>query len=558
MAKEQTLYRQTDSAYHISYKYAVYANKNSASIGEVDRFDAAKAHLEYLGKDGLLMQQFNSRKRTMDRGFGGSDDFGGILDFLENPDQALGNADKEIANAKSGIYETELQSKANHISMPQFKEPGTGADPAIIAQEIVNDVNIFMTKLKEAMNNITNMVKVNIEAYKKLIIDQFCESQGVSYANKGEFAAKVIEIFLQHQGIKKLNLGSAEIEDTNLRTVANECILLIEALPEYGTSSSAGALNKTHKYSTGSMRKGETKETKGVNLLNKLMDKLRGLYSNVIGKAGEAAWAEVEIQAGKLVQDDLAKIVSNNKKVYTGKDITITATTVGADSVKSEKTSTGISVSKPDVKVSINFNGVLVEYGVSVKEYKANPNNKVPSVDIVSNTSFWAALNKYVGNRPASIKYVFNVAGGRSGNAHYANYNLTGPSEGELVSQWENIKKTVTIANFLDFLAGEVNAANTLSVLYLVVNGTVMPVSNILSRVGIEDIGVTLSEGSLSNLTRRNMAERHNVWKQSDAGRWTPDPGLAETRSSNVQSGIINTLYAAKMKVSLSNLTKFV
>ena len=562
---EEPHYSNSDSAYHVSYKYASYELESNSDFG--DDFNPVEAKKTFLGTNGSLMKEFQTRKRNMEKGFMGIYGFEGILDFLENPDEALGAADSSsIVSGKTQAYLSGLGAK--NMSFGSFNSHGLAADTKAYAEAIAADIAEFCLKLKDAFADMDKIVGGNLETYKQLIIKQFCEAKGVgydadagTYISRSEFAQEVIATFLMHQGIKQLNLGegSAMFKDKTLQTSANQCLLLLEALPEYGTEGGSDFGNK-HTYSKGSMG-GKSDVTKtAVDALNIIVDKVRGLYNNIVGKAGELSWAIAEAAAQDKIKDKI-DLSEYGKKLFAGSTFQITAEVVGGESVKSTKSSTGYTVSKPDVRVNVSFAGVSIHYGASVKQYKGNPNTDVGrSIDIISGTSFWAALQKHINHDADKIKYVFNVAGARSGSVGRGKTRIEGPDEGELIKRWENIKDTVTIVNFLDFLAGEVATADAVSAIYIVVNGTVYPVSRILEKIQLTNIATTVS-GRVGNgfraLSRGNMARRYNVWRMKN-GTWAHDVSLANERSQSVQSGIIDTLTAAKMNVSLKNLMDLV
>ena len=404
-------YSNSDSAYHVSYKYATYASENSDLSSMFNPDDAEKI---YFGANGKHMQAFQARKRSMEGKLAGSLGFEGILDFLENPDKTLAAADAEsgIGAAKEGAYNTKLGT--GNLSISEFGAPSSGVNTQAYAEEIARDITEFVKELEKAVTSIKNMVGSNLNSYKELIIQEFCESAGIgdytSVAGRTKFTQAVIQNFLTHQGIKRLNLGagSGVFKDKGLQSVANQCLLLLEALPDYGTGGGS-TLEGGQSYSTGSTKNG--KADTSLEVLNVMVRKFRGLFSNVVGKAGELAWAVAEEAGAEVIKDGLKKLPLKDK-TYAGSDITITAKVVGGEVVKSEKSKTGYTVSKPDVDIAVTVGGVTIHYGASVKQYKADPTtNPKASIDIVSGTSFWAALLKYINNNTSAIKYAFNVAG---------------------------------------------------------------------------------------------------------------------------------------------------
>ena len=252
---------------------------------------------------------------------------------------------------------------------------------------------------------------------------------------------------------------------------------------------------------------------------------------------------------------DVQAEITGNKRVSGSQWANISRQTKVNDSMtgflKLKDMSLSDHVSKADVTVTLTENGVVVNYGLSVKEFKpasSDTKGTVGKVTIQDSTSFLESANRaFSGN---GIAYMYNLAGGH-GNS---NVNLEGAetySNADLNSMWEELKRTVVISNFLYYLVGLPKE----NVYFLVGNKKVYDMSDIIDSV----IGKPELLSNDFKMVSRETMMRSNRWVNGTEGTAGTNPNKedAGTRSNNAISSINNYLEKAKITISLSLLMNY-
>ena len=380
---------------YIHYYFADFAKKNSVEI-----FSDAKTTSYFSQKMNQYKKDFSVIRRNMVKGASSTQEAEKLIDAIEQ------NA---VLSEERASYFKENYN-ADIASAKSMREA------AAIAETLAQEVQLFLEQLQNTIQEIAANLNLNLEAIKEDIVSQYCSARNVM-AGSSNFRQKVLQDFLTHEGIKKLGISGGGTGQKALDSSIRNMILLAEALPEYGTSG--GSALSGMRYSTGATaKKGKSYEVSkdGSQTLDIIQRKLQGLLNNVIGTGAEIAWAQAE-KIGK--REVAGRILTANAEVSGGSMVTIKN---DDQLIEDSQKSTAIRVSKPDVRVTLADKEVVVDYGVSVKQYKFNSQTGVQSVSIVSNTSLLEALEKY---GKQNLYSIYNLAGGHADkNAGYSSDSL--------------------------------------------------------------------------------------------------------------------------------------
>lgn len=532
--------------FYINYRYADYYGRtgNNGIQSMIDRFNADKAANIYFGKRGKLMTQLQDRKKQMVTG-GSYEEYEELLSVLEDP------------NSLANILKTRSYQEGLGIKNISFNQAISQAD----VNNLASEVDTFTVALVKSLDECSSLIAGSLEAFKNKVVQLYCESRGVT-AGTSAFSERVIKDFLTHQGITKLNIDSGMVEDSSLNTCLNACVLLAEALPQYGSSGGLSLGPKYYSVGRASKGKGTRRRSgNGRDTLAIIVSKAQGMFNNVVGKGGEIAWAKAEEVGLKKFEEELKKVNQTIPGFSRGKNISVETKLIGAEYTHDNAEDLK-SVSKGDVQVIITDGQVTINYGASVKQYRFNSKTNAQTITLVSNTPFFEALTRFAGSGNGNLEYMLNVAAGRSGK-NIANWQTSSYSigEGELTEAWNNIVQSVTISNFLHFLAGVVDNSGT-SVLYLVVNGQVIPVATIIENIGRQNIiskihmntsNRGLVRGSFTKLNqwiKPSSAKRANYRKQADREK-------GQERSNKLYSDLYRTFQNVKLTVSLKDIASF-
>lgn len=489
---------------YIHYYFADFAKKNN-----VDIFNAAQTTSYFQQKLESYRNKYIGIKTNMVSNAKNEQEALSLIDAIEQ--------DAVLSNQRSEFF------KANYKDVGSAK----GIRSAAAAGEtIAEEVQLFVEELRNVINNIVTSLNLNLEELKTRIIQQYCDKRNVT-VNTSAFRQAILQDFLTHEGIKRLGINAGGTGQKALDSSLRNIILLAESLPEYGTSGNSTLGGKNYSTSSGP---GRTKN--GSETLDIIQRKLQGLLNNIQGIGAEIAWAKAEEIGERQVGKEFIKA---NAQVVGGTVIT------DGKFLADQQEKNDFHVSKPDVQVNIAGKKIIITYGVSVKQYKFNKKTGVGTISLVSNTSLLDALEKY---GKQNLYSIYNLAAGHASKKD-------GYSSESLNEMWNNLVKQVTMANFLDALIG----LGDLSVLYLVVNGQVIPVSNILTKISENDIvGRFVGEKVVS----RNAFVKMNQWIGDDREGTHKDNLAALWRSAEAESGIYARLSQAKLDISLKNLLNFI
>lgn len=526
----------------ISYLHYYFAHADMySSFGSAD-YNAAK-------QKEILMQQKRlfdlNRQKNMSQL--DTQKFGSAIEFL------MGNSG-ESRVVRENVYN---QSSSANTPVPiNFDVDGMsigslgskGKAALAKAQEIASNIDLFNNGLTNALNQAVTLVNDNLDNYKSKIIQSYVQAKGLSSdLSSSELAQKIIQDFLTHNGLSFLKDSSS-----SLTTVLNKLTLLAAALPEFKSG-----MGSSFKYNSDSKRTMKSISS-DAEFISVLAGKCSGLWNNIKGSAGEMAVLQGELAVSKRAARGFADAqaeITGNKRVSGGQWANISKQTKVNDSMteflKLKDMSLSDHVSKADVTVTLTENGVVVNYGLSVKEFKpasSDTKGTVGKVTIQDSTSFLESANRaFSGN---GIAYMYNLAGGH-GNS---NVNLEGAetySNADLNSMWEELKRTVVISNFLYYLVGLPKE----NVYFLVGNKKVYDMSDIIDSV----IGKPELLSNDFKMVSRETMMRSNRWVNGTEGIAGTNQNKkdAETRSKNAISSINNYLEKAKITISLSLLMNY-
>lgn len=539
---------------YIHYWYADY-EANAGAAGQMyNALAVAKARAGFFGKNGLGMQHFQKRVGQMNLG-ASDEEFDRIIDFLS------GNGE-----LRKEVFDSQTSSNVSAKSMAtQAIGSVTVESINAKAEEMAEIIDSFQCQLEETINELYGKsVEPSVwQSFVQETIEQYAATKGVT-AGSSKMRQAILNDFLQHQGLVKLgltaNLGTGQ---STLETSLRNMVLLAEALPEYGSQGSQTLSGKN--YSTS---KGNRRTKNGLDTLYVIAGKLQGLFNNVVGTAGEIAWAVAEESAKEQLGEALDQANISIKATPIG-GTTVTVTEHGEKIGQKDKAIK--NVSKPDVKVQIIKNGkVIVEYGTSVKTYTFNSTSGAKNVSLVSGTSFLQAADKAFGNQ-GGRRYMLNLAAGHPGKGTSGGVNY---SAGDLNQKWDTLVEYIVIQNFLDVLLGVLTKEGPNN-LYLVVNGQIVTVPEILAKIGDGSMNFgsrlymntnsgtrSLTRASLMKLnqwkwmsnSRTRIQDAKNFLEEQPLDFIGPKQNAALSRSATAASAIIERLQAQKLEVTLKQL----
>lgn len=526
----------------ISYLHYYFANADmQSSFGSADYNEAKQKE--------ILMQQkrlfdLNRQRNTSQLD---TQKFGSAIEFL------MGNS-AESSIVRENVYN---QSASANTPVPiDFSVGGVsigslgsrGKAALAKAQEIASNIDLFNNGLSNALTQAVTLVNSNLDEYKTEVIKSYVQAKGLSSDLGGsELAQRIIQDFLIRDGLSFLKDSSS-----SLNTVLNKLTLLATALPEFKSG-----MGSSFKYNTGS-KKTLKSISSDAEFINVLAGKCSGLWNNIKGAAGEMAVLQGELAVAKRAAKGFAGVqaeITGNKRVAGSQWANISRQTKVNDDMtemlKLKDMSLSEHVSKADVTVTLTENDVIVNYGLSVKEFKpASPdtNGVIGKVTIQDNTSFLESANRtFSGN---GIAYMYNLAGGH-GNSNVDLEGVPTYSNEDLNSMWRQLKETVVISNFLYYLVGLPKE----NVYFLVGNKRVYDMSDIIDSV----VGnPKLLESNFKMVSRETMM-RTNRWVDRTEGKAGTNRNMksAKARSESAIKSINSYLERAKITISLSLLMNY-
>lgn len=546
---------------YVHYWFADYEGRAGSMSREYLKLNELKNKYrqQYFNKIG--MEEFNKRFNTANKA--NIDEFDDIMNFLTN----------ENSEQRKKVFEATATKNVSTAKMLDEVKQSNIGDTKIVdatAEEIAAIVTDFCSSLKNIIESMYQELDTgkNWDEFVQEVVNEYQNRRNVSNST---FANRLISDFLTHKGLVKLNLntnsGGKSGGDAALQTSLRNIALLVKALPEYGNGEEGRFELKGRRYSTGSTKGKYKNSGSGGQTLSIISGKLQGLFNNIVGKAGELAWAVAEEKGEAQLREAISKLNLKIKSevVSIDEDPELSNTSKNAKNNR--------STVKPDVKVQVkNGDQVVVEYGVSVKTYKtASSGAKVNSITLVTGANFLEAAERAFGSK--NLRYMFNVAGGHPGHgsrnkgkiddSYSINYTTA-----ELNTQWQAIVDYVTTQNFLDVIAGSIKD-NELPVIYLVVNGDIIPIAKVLQFLGESGSGVDFSTRLYNDKGTGRMLQRAklmnmNEWKWKSQ-KWEhknrykdKDPEYGIKRSIEVEESLANIFRSYKLHVTLNGLQNLI
>lgn len=530
-------------SFYFHYWYADYYAKTGREPEIHDIHTSVKNNIKTL-KIEAKQRKKNAWNKDSDMTF---QEFEGLISFLEG-DQT-NDIRKQIFDANTVKNEITPMQKVRAMT----ENTGlTNKELSQYPEKISSMIEEFTLALNDFLNEAYQKIGIqNIETYKSMVIQEYCNKQHV-VRGSGNFNDRVLKDFLTHEGIVKLGLGikggSNEAQNqASLQTSLRSLTLLAEALPSYD-GKSLGARN----YSTGN--KGNKKTSSSIETLDVIAGKCNGLFNNIVGAGGElaAAIAEESLEEGLS-----AKLKQLNSEKY-GPGITIISDVVGEDASagKMAKGDNHVKIIMPDKNGGSGQ--VLIDYGLSVKNYKINAKSNTATINLTNTTSFWNAMLKYAENNNggADFGYLYHLAAsyaGRGGGKEGQHWTIENTY---LTQAWNTVVQDVVVTNFLDILAGVIGEQQT--ALYLNFNGRVKSLDEILSDLVANPnmLASRINNGETNRKLTRTALMRLNQFKYIDESvrnRYKQtDKELGYERSREAYENIRSALQGAKLSVSLN------
>lgn len=492
-----------------------------------------------------LLLQFQDRQDLMMKKSTDLEEAEKVMSFLMG-DQ-MNTKRQELFNSSGGNNNGPRLSGLGNYTYKQLGYVSPQEIQALV-DELANGLDDFITHFENFLDSAYNslMRGGNFETYAASVINEFINSNGRSNLSQSELRSQIISGILTHNGLQKLKIPMHQLTgQSSLDTALRNLTLLAYALPELKSG------NTSYNWST-KRKAGGTTDSLG-QILSILGGKIDGSFSSVVGIGGEIAALKAEETGAKEILSRMGyPTIGVSGTVVGGNNITVIKKTKQDSKADENQTETIQSRSTSDVNIKVTANGVVIEYGMSVKTYQpSNASGLVGSVKIVDETPFLVAAHK----ANFSDYYLVNLAAAHgSGGRDFSIKN------GDLENSWNQLVEQVTLQNFLDFVAGSI-ADNQDNVLFLVINGQAFSISYILSQLMSNNLSLTSSLKKENNYQlNRDSLMKLNKWKYIKGSKsrgksgWSKD--AAYERSSEGWSGVIGALQTAKLTVDLNFLTK--
>lgn len=543
-----------ESNMYVHYWFYDY-EKNAGAAGDLYKnYNREK----YFGKEGLLQPILKQRIDSLNTSGMAIEEFEALIDFLSEDTSGLR---KEVFEGHA------VNNISTATALRESKEAviGNSKIAEATAEEIAMIVDDFLQKLEHAIVEMYNTIvgSGSWDSFQAQVVEEFAKNKK---RPSGKISESILKSFLTHEGLTKLNLNTTagKESDATLQTSLRNIALILEALPDYGTGGSSTLGSR--RYSTGSTQGKYKISGSGGDTLGIISGKMQGLFSNLVGKGGEVAWKTAEEAAEEEVQDFLEEKVNVTAEVIGGQTLQIERKISSNMPPKNKKNTTTV-VSKGDTKVTITKGKkVIIEYGVSVKTYTFNKAGS-KTVSIVDGTNFFDAAIKLFGT-DNGWRYMLNLGAGHPGKSWYGRDDTKGSakSASDLNAQWDTLLNQIVANAFLDILMGIITKEGP-TVLYLVVNGNIIKISDILANLasGSMDFSKRVWEvtqrkngGTGSKALTRASLMKLNEWQWSGQNSKIKtkdkDSEKAVQRSSQVVPALYDRLKQQKISVSLNHL----
>jgi len=544
-----------ESNMYVHYWFYDYEKKAGAAGDLYKNYNREK----FFGKEGSLQPVLKQRIDSLNTNSMTTEEFEALVDFLSEDSSGLRKSVFEGQTVNNISTATALrESKESVIGDNKIAEA--------TAEEIATIIDDFLKKMQNAIQEMYKTIvdSGSWEDFQAAVVDEFAQTKK---RPSGPIKESILKSFLTHEGLAKLNLTTTagKESDATLQTSLRNIALILHALPDYGTEGSSTLGSR--RYSTGSTKGKYKLSGSGGETLSIISGKMQGLFSNIVGKGGEIAWKVAEEKAEKEVIDFLKDKTATVTSDVIGGDLLQIEKRVSSDLPSKNKNQTTQVVSKGDVKVVIESKKITIEYGVSVKTYTFNKAGS-KTVSIVDGTNFFDTAKKLFGE-DNGWRYMLNLGAGHPGKSWYGReggVESDVKSASELNTQWDALLNQIVANAFLDILMGVVTKEGP-TVLYLVVNGNIIKISDILAKIadGSMDFSkrvweVTQRQGGKTGsraLTRASLMKINEwEWKEKNKKIKTKDINSEKAieRSSKVTSALYERLKQQKINVSLNYL----
>lgn len=465
----------------ISYLHYYYGNSNSP-FTSAEFFENKRKNLL-----DMQLKVFEQQKKAVLSQVHSSSvpkEYAEILEILTDTGNAgqLRNQIYAGANPSGGIPDKVLFDTAlGGVSSAGSIQNTSAANIAAKVGDITESISNFQTGLEKTLEKAYQSLfdGGNFEAYKQAVIDDYIRKRGLSGEDNSVIKQKVLDDFLHHDGFIK---SGAFTKNSSNRVEGSlkKLILFADALPAYNDYLSGTATYSTKKYS-GTIN--------GLPEFFKIIaGKTQGLYNMVKGDGA----ALTAMLGEKAVIQEMGKGL---KKI----DEAFTISNTGSNTANGVSILSGYkkdaswdkafgfneqysgSVSKPDVTVVYNLNGVKINYGLTVKNYEMkNANNGTDkyfiNAKLTAETPLYDAMSRIFSG--TGMYGVYQLAGGHgNGNVKLANGNRY--TNAQLDEMWKSLKDMVIAGNMLTFLGG-LKEDNTF---FMAVNGRVIGLDQILRDI---------------------------------------------------------------------------
>lgn len=307
-------------------------------------------------------------------------------------------------------------------------------------------------------------------------------------------------------------------------------------------------------------------------IIGKLVGKIGGSFSNAGGQCLEIVAKQVYNKSRSLMKQRLPEITGdNNAYTIAGVDggdtgISIRKNLYMSQDLKNwldeQNTKDAGTYNKNDVTIVYNSDGVIISFGMSVKNAKVDKvTGKVIGNIKLQDMSTLADVLEKVYNRGIPKNAVINIAGGLN-RVIYEGESASSyikkddkryrgdQTEKSLSQAWRDIVDYGVALNFLDFLVGD-NTVGSNNLL-MVINNKIYPMEEMIMQV--VNAAASSEDGlgpiDYSGGKRRDVFYKKNIWVGKKVGEHR-NPVQAAERSVTAISDIEQTFQQTKMTIKL-------
>lgn len=415
--------------------------------------------------------------------------------------------------------------------------------------EITRETNLMADNIskmvgyfKKLSNELVYKLGNNFQEYATEIINEYAATRGLS-SSQSDIGQELLRAFVSRNGLKNLQTPTAS--NGGLASFLEYAEALIEILPYFD--------DVPLDYSNDNSKNNQ-------NSIKLFIAKIQNLYNYVIKSAQKIAMIKIEellFKHGLKTTEDIFKDLDKTIDSYNNGSFFIAANFKTQKEKIEEKRGTLLKVKKSGVDVTINNDFVRVHYDVDISKYKGNNRIKYENMRLVDNTSFlYAAIN----NLQLSQTELANLAAANSGESLISFDADSSINEDVLEMAWNNVIQEVTTSQLISSLLTLLNSGN-MSTLFLVYNGGVYPISEVLDKVLDSQVRGYNPEidGTVSRALNRSNIVKQNRWRWANycsGASYRMDRSREEgkKRSSMVLPSVIMRLQQAKIDISLKKL----